>query len=314
MSADAPEQAQQPAPTPMPAPPQEPTAPQEPALVGPEWTIAYAGDLNGDGARDVVAYQPTSVEPALAMQSYLQAGSLVVSELMVVQAGPNGAPVVQFAADPEGLKSNGENINPFPSDNPDLTTAAFIVDIMPQSEVKLTVLPLNAAGEGFAQAAPVVWNAAEQRYTLSGPGMIPPEAQAPDEMEIALYWAVGEELQPEYRSIPIPPDQAVGRAALELLLAGPQQPGLHTAIPTPEEVQSYPGRQPDWGNRVRLLGLNIEDGVATANFSQEMQAYGGGSARVQMIREQITNTLLQFPSVQEVRIAVEGEVATALQP
>jgi hypothetical protein len=108
--------------------------------------------------------------------------------------------------------------------------------------------------------------------------------------------------------------QAVGTAALELLLAGPQQPGLSTALPTPEEIQSYPGRQPDWGDRVRLLGLTIEDGVATANSSQEIRAYGGGSARVQIIRAQITQTLLQFPTVQEVQIAVEGEVETALQP
>jgi spore germination protein GerM len=141
---------------------------------------------------------------------------------------------------------------------------------------------------------------------------LPSETQAPGEIEIVLYWVVGEELQPEYRRIPS--TQAVGTAALELLLAGPQQPGLSTAIPTPEEVQSYPGRQADWGDRVRLLGLTIEDGVATANFSQEMRAYGGGSARVHMIREQITQTLLQFPTVQEVRIAVEGEVETALQP
>jgi spore germination protein GerM len=141
---------------------------------------------------------------------------------------------------------------------------------------------------------------------------LPSETQAPGEIEIVLYWVVGEELQPEYRRIPY--TQAVGTAALELLLAGPQQPGLSTALPMPEEVQSYPGRQADWGDRVRLLGLTIEDGVATANFSREMQAYGGGSARVQMIREQITQTLLQFPTVQTVQIAVEGEVETALQP
>jgi spore germination protein GerM len=54
--------------------------------------------------------------------------------------------------------------------------------------------------------------------------------------------------------------------------------------------------------------------VATASFSQEIRAYGGGSARVQIIRAQITQTLLQFPTVQEVQIAVEGEVETALQP
>jgi hypothetical protein len=30
---------------------QPPAPTQPPALVGPEWTVAYEGDLNGDGAR-----------------------------------------------------------------------------------------------------------------------------------------------------------------------------------------------------------------------------------------------------------------------
>jgi spore germination protein GerM len=45
-----------------------------------------------------------------------------------------------------------------------------------------------------------------------------------------------------------------------------------------------------------------------------MQAYGGGSARVDMIRQQITQTLKQFPTVNEVRIAIEGETEGVLQP
>lgn len=139
----------------------------------------------------------------------------------------------------------------------------------------------------------------------------PSETQSPDEIEIVLYWFVGEELQPEYRRIPH--TLAVGTAVLELLLAGPP-PGLSTAIPTPDEVQAYAGRHADWGPRVRLLGLTIEDGVATANFSEEMHAYGGGSARVAGIREQITRTLQQFPTVNEVQIAIEGQTEGVLQP
>jgi hypothetical protein len=132
------------------------------------------------------------------------------------------------------------------------------------------------------------------------------------QQEIALYWAVGEALQPEYRTISAGADAPT--RALELLLQGPDDPRFGTSIPTPQEVQTYSGRRPDWGDRVRLLSLSIVDGVATADFSQEMQAYGGGSARVDMIRRQITHTLLQFPGVDHVRIAVEGNVETALQP
>jgi spore germination protein GerM len=99
-----------------------------------------------------------------------------------------------------------------------------------------------------------------------------------------------------------------------LLLQGPDDPRFATSIPTPQEVQTYSGRRPDWGDRVRLLSLSIIDGIAIADFSQEMQAYGGGSARVDMIRRQISHTLLQFPGVEHVRIAVEGNIETALQP
>jgi len=43
-------------------------------------------------------------------------------------------------------------------------------------------------------------------------------------------------------------------------------------------------------------------------------AYGGGAARIGLIRQQITRTLQQFSTVREVRIAIEGDVAGALQP
>lgn len=63
-----------------------------------------------------------------------------------------------------------------------------------------------------------------------------------------------------------------------------------------------------------LRGLTIHDGVATADFSKELRAYGGGSARVGIIRQQITRTLEQFQTVHEVRIAIEGVSAAAFEP
>ena len=105
-------------------------------------------------------------------------------------------------------------------------------------------------------------------------------------------------------------------AALEELLWGPPAPtniGYSTALPTPQQVLDYPGRRADWGPRVTLRSLSIKDGVAIADFSKELQAYGGGSVRVKLISEQITRTLQQFPGVQRVRISIEG-VIDALQP
>jgi spore germination protein GerM len=65
---------------------------------------------------------------------------------------------------------------------------------------------------------------------------------------------------------------------------------------------------------VTLRKLTIADGVATADFSKEMQAYGGGSLRVSLIRQQIEQTLKQFATVRKVVIAVEGQTDGVLQP
>ena len=137
----------------------------------------------------------------------------------------------------------------------------------------------------------------------------------PETQEITLYFVLGEEVQAAQRRIP--KTAAVGTAALEELLWGPFPPnlaGFGTALPTPQDVLSYLGREPDWGPRVTLRQLTIVDGVATADFSKEMRAYGGGSLRVMLIRRQIEQTLKQFPTVREVIIAVEGETEAVLEP
>lgn len=135
--------------------------------------------------------------------------------------------------------------------------------------------------------------------------------------EIKVYWTVsGTELvQPQVRRVIR--TERIGTAALEELLWGPptiSQIGFGTALPTPAEVLAYPGRGADWGPRVTLRSLNIVNGVATADFSPELRAYGGGSLRVKLIRDQITRTLTQFPTVRQVRIAIAGQTAGVLEP
>jgi hypothetical protein len=137
----------------------------------------------------------------------------------------------------------------------------------------------------------------------------------PDTQTVQLAWVLGEQLEMETRRVP--KTTQIGTAALEALLWGPRPDnlaGFATAIPTPEEVLRYPGRAPSWGPRVTLRSLTIENGVAIADFSQELNAYGGGATRATLIREQITRTLLQFPTVQTVRIAIAGQTAGVLQP
>ena len=132
----------------------------------------------------------------------------------------------------------------------------------------------------------------------------------PEFTYVTLYWVDGEDVIAVKR--PVPKTTSVARVALEELLWGPGprttgMAGFGTALPTPQEVLNFPGRRPDWGPRVTLRKLTIENGVAIADFSRELAAYGGGSSRVLAIRAQITRTLLEFSTVKEVVIAIEGK-------
>jgi len=100
----------------------------------------------------------------------------------------------------------------------------------------------------------------------------------------------------------IPETQAVARAALEQLLAGPTEQ---------EKVQGYmtsinPG--------VKIQKLEIIQGVAKVDFDETLERAVGGSCRVTAIRSQITQTLEQFPTVEQEVISIDGRTEDILQP
>jgi spore germination protein GerM len=139
---------------------------------------------------------------------------------------------------------------------------------------------------------------------------------APAETQTVKVAWVGKDGQIALEERRVPRTQAIGAAALNELLWGPDPGGdtWGTSLPTPAEVLSFSGRAGSWGPRVRLLKLTIVNGVALANFSPELRAYGGGAARVAAIRQQIETTLRQFPSVKRVVIAVDGQTEGVLEP
>ena len=100
----------------------------------------------------------------------------------------------------------------------------------------------------------------------------------------------------------VPRTAAVGTAAIEELLKGPtpaeKAEGLDNPIP----------------QQARLRSLRIVDAVAYADFDESLQAQVGGSLRVAAIRNTITLTLLQFPTVKMVVISIEGRSEDILQP
>jgi germination protein M len=96
----------------------------------------------------------------------------------------------------------------------------------------------------------------------------------------------------------VPKTPAVGTAAMNALLAGPDagdsgERAVSTAIP----------------DGSRLLGLTIENGIATVDLSSEFES-GGGSMSVLTRLGQVVFTLTQFPTVQSVLFEIDGRPVT----
>lgn len=99
----------------------------------------------------------------------------------------------------------------------------------------------------------------------------------------------------------IPKTSQVAKATLEVLLLGlsdaEMDSGYFTEIPIGSKLKS----------------LSIVGGEARPDFTGRIQA-GGGSSSMGVRVEQITKTLLQFPTVKTVKISVEGSSNDIFQP
>lgn len=135
----------------------------------------------------------------------------------------------------------------------------------------------------------------------SGPGgAVPtPTGASPEPSAGSLVYEVwfhyGESLFVTERTGAATPQ--TGTAAVSSLLQGPSEAeraaGVETQVPDGTE----------------LLGLSIENGIATVDLSDEY-ASGGGSATMFMRLAQVVYTLTQFPTVEALEFAIDGEPVT----
>lgn len=96
--------------------------------------------------------------------------------------------------------------------------------------------------------------------------------------------------------------QAVASATMAELLAGPT------------EAEKAKGYSTTINPGVKIQKLTITNGVAKIDFDKAIEKGVAGSCLVTAIRSEISETLKQFPSVQEVVISVEGRTEDILQP
>ena len=115
---------------------------------------------------------------------------------------------------------------------------------------------------------------------------------AEDTMTVRVYFSSGENICAATRVIP--KTLEVGSAAMRALLEGP----------TDDEAEA--GMASNIPDGTTFLGLDVADGVATVDLSQEYSS-GGGSLSMFMRLAQVVFTLTQFPTVQGVNFKLDGE-------
>jgi germination protein M len=157
----------------------------------------------------------------------------------------------------------------------------------------LGVIAASCGSGSGAQSVGPVPDSAPGGSTASTETSMQTEANGKKEpISFQIWFHRGEQLFVATRTAE--PTRAVGRTALEALLAGPSDAerleGIQTQIPDGTE----------------LLGLSIDRGIATVDLTSEFES-GGGSASMSMRLAQLVFTLTQFPTVKGVQFALDGE-------
>lgn len=125
---------------------------------------------------------------------------------------------------------------------------------------------------------------------------------APETIGVKVYFMLegggtdyrpGPFLVPVHREVPY--TRQVATAAMNELIAGP----------TADERSSVPALSSAVPADTMLLGINIENGLATVDLSREFEA-GGGTLSMAARLAQVVFTLTQFPTVQLVEFHLDG--------
>jgi hypothetical protein len=124
-----------------------------------------------------------------------------------------------------------------------------------------------------------------------------------ENMEVDLYFVVVEENEEKMAIVKrsLSYNSELEKNTLLQLLLGPT------------EEEKAEGYITTINEGVEINEFYIEEKVAHVDFTEEMNV-SGGSALVTMIRDQIEKTLLQFETIENVEISIEGEKEEILQP
>lgn len=131
---------------------------------------------------------------------------------------------------------------------------------------------------------------------IEGNDVISPVPEAQKVLSV-LYFGDSQAMfvQPEERWV-TQTDEPLAKLLIQELIAGPTDSSLTTTIP----------------KEVKLLSLEVAEGIAYANFSKELASKIAGSAGELMVLGSVVNTLTELPAISAVQFLVEGKVEESI--
>lgn len=90
----------------------------------------------------------------------------------------------------------------------------------------------------------------------------------------------------------------------------PEKSALLELLKGSSEAETSDGYTTNLNKGIALLSIIISNGIATANFNTTLQKDVNGNCRISAVRSQISKTLMQFPGIESVVLAVDGKPIT----
>jgi hypothetical protein len=137
-------------------------------LLGPEWTVAYSGDLNLDGRADAIGWVPAQGVPKGPTFGQAQYARYVgpASQIVIVHASADNRPQVQFLGTGVELRAGSTLLASFDAAR---RPVGFMLNVNPSGTPSLLdLIQVNGSGEPMAQGIGIRWDAASQAYRIVG--------------------------------------------------------------------------------------------------------------------------------------------------
>ncbi len=125
------------------------------------------------------------------------------------------------------------------------------------------------------------------------------ESPAAQTMDVIVYYlkSVNQVIYLVRESHTLPKSEGMARAALNELISGtPTTEGAYRVLPAD----------------TKILGITIEDGLATVDFSKEVLSANVGADGEGLGIDSIVNTLTEFSSIRQVAFTVEGSAENGM--